>query len=496
MTIDTGEKLRQGLGGLSLEDFRQIPCHGFSNSSMRISQAMAWYKGYLFVGTGRGPIRPLGLSSQKLEEERPGLSRLTARLQNQGDRDQESGTQIWRLDPRSEEWKQVYITRWVLGIDGREHPRDRSVRARGIFKGKSDSEPALYFGVRSMEGQVVILRCIDGLRFEETHGTGLGLGRVDVPSIRTLCEFKSRLYTSPVGKNHDCGALDDIRTDFPIVFESDDPYKGHWRAVSEPGFGDAENLSIDEMVAFNGYLYAGTYNAKKGYQIWKTEAIGQPPYRWRKIIEEGAYRGPVNSVPPTMYVFQGILYVGSGLEQQGKGHTDSYGPFGAELIRIYPDDTWDLVVGIQRFTPQGFKRPLSGAGPGFDDVFTQAFWRMIEYNGWLYLGVSDWRFIPTYLPRPGRRRADLSKSKLQYLMNRTVEYDGGFSFWRSRDGITWLPITTDGFNDNPYTYGIREFAASPYGLFVATASSRPSWLGGGPEVWLGFQDWTQSDDRE
>ncbi len=344
-----------------------------------------------------------------------------------------------------------------------------------------------------MEGQVVILRSMDGHTFEEAPEPGLGLGRVDVPSIRTLCEFKSRLYTTPVGKNHDRGAVDDIRTDFPIVLESDDPFRGQWRSVSEPGFGDADNLSIDEMVSFNGCLYAGTHNAKRGYQIWKTQATGRPPYRWHKIMEAGAYRGPVNSVPPSMCVFQGILYVGSGLEQQGKGHTDSYGPFGAELIRIHPDDTWDLVVGAQRFTPHGFKRPLSGAGPGFDDAFTQAFWRMMEYDGWLYLGVSDWRFIPTYLPRRGHERSELSDAKLQDLLERTREYAGGFSFWRSRDGITWLPITTNGFDDNPYTYGIREFAPSPYGLFVATASSRPSISGGGPEVWLGSEDWAPGD---
>jgi hypothetical protein len=66
-------------GGLRLEDFRQIRCQGFANSSMRISQAIAWYKVYLFAGTGRVPLRPLGLSLEALAE-RPVLSRLTARL--------------------------------------------------------------------------------------------------------------------------------------------------------------------------------------------------------------------------------------------------------------------------------------------------------------------------------------------------------------------------------------------------------------------------------
>src|SRR2546423_14516663 len=165
MTRGVRELRKKDSEGLRLENFRQIACDGFADSSMRTSQAMAWYKGHLFVGTGRGYLRPLGRSAQALEA-RPGLSRLTERLQGQSSRSQEAGTQIWRLDPRTDEWKQVYVTPWVVGTDGREHPRDRSARARAIFKGKSDPELALYFGVGSLEGQATLIRSIDGEMFE------------------------------------------------------------------------------------------------------------------------------------------------------------------------------------------------------------------------------------------------------------------------------------------------------------------------------------------
>ena|SRR5437762_11585603 len=121
---------------------------------------------------------------------------------------------------------------------------------------------------------------------------------------------------------------------------------------------------------------------------------------------------------------------------------------------------------------------------------------MEEYNGWLYLGTSDWRFWPTYLSPGGGRRTDLSTAQFEYLRYRTRQYNGGFSFWRSQDGITWVPITTDGFNDNPFTYGIRELTASPYGLFVATTSTRGSRRGGGLEVWLGSADETRGNNME
>jgi hypothetical protein len=64
--------------GLSLEDFRLVPCEGFEDSSIRTSQAMAWFRDHLFVRTGRGPLRPMGLSPEALEEY-PLLARLAER---------------------------------------------------------------------------------------------------------------------------------------------------------------------------------------------------------------------------------------------------------------------------------------------------------------------------------------------------------------------------------------------------------------------------------
>jgi hypothetical protein len=113
---------------------------------------------------------------------------------------------------------------------------------------------------------------------------------------------------------------------------------------------------------------------------------------------------------------------------------------------------------------------------------------MAEYNGWLYLGTSDWRYLPTFLPPLAQHsRRDLSRSQLEYLIQCTREYAGGFSLWRSHEGVRWFPVTTTGFNDNPYTYATRELTSSPYGLFVATTASRGSMAGGGLEVWMGSE---------
>ena len=42
------------------------------------------------------------------------------------------------------------------------------------------------------------------------------------------------------------------------------------------------------MFATSDYLYAGTGNIRYGCQLWKTDAVGRPPYRWTKIFDHSA----------------------------------------------------------------------------------------------------------------------------------------------------------------------------------------------------------------
>ena len=42
------------------------------------------------------------------------------------------------------------------------------------------------------------------------------------------------------------------------------------------------NIAIFEMAEFQDHLYAGTGNLN-GFQVWKTDATGTPPYRWQQV---------------------------------------------------------------------------------------------------------------------------------------------------------------------------------------------------------------------
>lgn len=471
-------------GGLDVEDFRLLEMTGF-NESTRTSQAAIWYKDALYIGTGRAPLGFMGrYTARQGSDALKGQGKFGSDRADTGARE-EDGAQVWRFDPLDGEWTLVFDSPIVEGRDGAMRARDRSIRAGTVYQTASDDEPAMYLGIGSLERQVVFVRTDDGENYEECAEHGFGLGDEDVPSVRNIATANGKIFSTPTGKNFGRGMFDDNLTEYPIVYETDDPLNGHWRPTCEPGFGDPDNLSINELVEMDGCLYAATINKRHGFQLWKTRPEGEAPYQWTKLLDAGAWR-PISSVPSSMTVFNGALYIGCTLQRQGRGGRDRFGPFPAEIVRVYPDDTWDLVSGTPRFTPDGFKRPTSGRLGGLDDFFTHVFWRFAEYDGWLYLGTAGWKWMPTYL----KNRSDLSDEQLAYLEEETAKRrDAEFTLWRTRDGDNWIPVTTGGFpGGNPLNYGIREMVSTPVGLFVFPTCKAGARQGGGLEIWWGSKE--------
>lgn len=156
-----------------------------------------------------------------------------------------------------------------------------------------------------------------------------------------------------------------------------------------------------------------------------------------------------------MHEFKGRLYVG------GNGIDSN---FGAELFRISPDDSWDVVVGQVRDTPAGVKVPLSGLGPGFGWFLNAHMWRQEVFDGRLYVGTFDMSSILKDTPFLG--------PLFEPLM--------GFDLWATRDGVTFFPIVINGLEDK-HNFGVRALLATPAsGLFLGTANY---WFG--QEVWQG-----------
>jgi hypothetical protein len=186
--------------------------------------------------------------------------------------------------------------------------------------------------------------------------------------------------------------------------------------------------------------------------------MGSPPYSFTNVMINAGYStSPVPNIRAlSLQQFNGDLYVG--------GESTTY-QYGAELFRIHPDDTWDLLVGQSRSTPIGTKNALSGFKPGFSWQFNTALERMEVYDGRLYVGTFDSSYAFRFYNNP----------TFQSIVGPWM----GFDFWVTGDGVHYSPVDLHGFGEN-LNQGIRTLKSTPQGLFVGVAN----WFYG-LEIWRG-----------
>ncbi|CUH78571.1 hypothetical protein TRM7557_01949 [Tritonibacter multivorans] len=447
--------------GLGQQDFRCVAKGGFGDGVNAYAHSMAWFKNHLYVGTTRGNFAlmrrrlPIGMDPWPVECPKNPF-------------DLGLNSEIWRYDVVSDDWQCVRKAPTVTGSHGRKIPSSFGHRSMLVH------EDALYCTTWSPAAGKgpEILRSENGLDWHSTCEPGLhGL---PVTAIRTMVAFKGKVYTTPSGSR---GGNPNVAS-HSIVYESDDIAGGEWVATSEFGFGDAENKTVFEMVGFGEHLYVGTFNLA-GYEIWRSDLTGPKPYKWEKVITQGAWRGPENQIACSLIPFKGALYVGGGIQGGGVDTQNKVGPAASELIRINQDGTWDLIVGKARQTPDGWKEPLSGWTEGFDNWFAGYFWRMGVHDGWLYVSTYDWSGTLPFARRdPWPQMACDMLNRLPE--NFIPDYCGGCGVYRSFDGENWMEVTSDGLG-NPYNIGIRNIVSTPHGLFLGTANPF------GPRLWS-FQD--------
>lgn len=458
---------------LTSADFRKVAPNGFGDPANAYAHSMAWFRNHLFVGTTRANLANRALQIAKNTPERMATGTWPVPIPKTY-WENDLRAEIWRLEPRSGAWSKVYTAPLVTGKDGFEVPLSVGFRSMTVHQGRSDSAPALYVPTWASHQTPtsLMLRSEDGAEFRVVSEPGAAVPENKPRSIRGALSFNRYLVVSPVVGQARFEPNIAGRT---VLLASDDPGCGTWMPACEPGFGDPNNVSAFQMAIFNGHLYAGTLNIHEGFQIWKTSGEGPPPFKWTKVLGQGAGRRQFNQIPMTMCAFGDALYVGSGIQNCSFDYDYNVGPAPPEIIRIYPDDTWDLVIGEPRITDAGLKVPLSGLGPGFENPFAGYLWSMSVHDGWLYAGTGVWavflryRDLPDTVPEQVRNLLPWKQTGAEGLLEKLLETFGGFDLWRTRDGANWVPVTPNGF-DNCYNIGVRTQVSTPHGLFIGTAN--------------------------
>ena len=455
------DRLRGASGhGLSEDDFWLTNESGFGDGLNNYAHSMAWFEDRLYVGTTRGTF-----AMMKSVKPLPNLVPWPVECPDDV-YDVDRRAEIWRYDPPLDQWVRIYQAAWVPGRNNREVPRYVGFRGMTVFQGKGDSKPCLYVSTwaPAIAEPPDILRCENGSDFESVPRPPWD---TSVRSFRSLQVFKGRVHTSPTGSRSAAGQAQEVVGSEATIYCTDDIRSAQWTAAGPEGFGQRGNVTVFEMAEFNDHLYAATVNLT-GMQIWKTDGEGGPPYQWRKVIDRGAWRGPLNEVGVSMHEFRGALYIGTGIANGGYHRTFNIGPASCELIRLWPDDSWDLCMGSSRLTPDGAKVPLSGYSPGFDNLFNGYLWRLMAHDGHLYAGTLCWASMLPYLPINGWPEEVLVMVRRWGKEELNRRY-GGFNLWRSPDGIRWDCVTRSGFG-NKYNWGVRNMASTPHGLFVGSAN--------------------------
>jgi Dockerin type I domain len=483
--------------------FKQISNGGFGDQHNTWAWSTAWFKGHLYVGTGRevycvtSATSAIKLNIPSLYP--PALGDCTPDFHYLP-----LQAEIWQYTPQSNTWARVFQSPNSLTVNdvnppGWPNPGNGSpvATARDIgFRGlqvvtEPDGTQALYAGgVTSAEmfedpshfgtwAPPRVLRTTDGVNWAplpQDPGTFLGdialNGTPQYPnySIRSAAELNGILFLQ-VG-------------DFPGVGRVISSLPGTNPAGGNNNYTWASPATVDLPIwilqTFNNFVYAGAGNppgaGPAAYGIWKTDGVGTPPYNWTEIVSNGGYaQNLVADYAMSLEVFAdanpthgcpgiGCLYAGTDRPN--------------ELVRIHPDatgyvpvkdpttgqasthDSWDLVVGNPRTIPPGqlgagqLISPISGFGQYFDNGFTGHFWRMGVGGQGLYMGTWDWS------------SDDYNQPSFAPLWSQEF----GTDLWRSRDGIHWQFVSKTGLGDGNNT-GSRSFTATPYGLYMGTARS-------------------------
>ena len=471
------------------EDFRLLAPSGFGDGWNHYAHSMAWFQGRLYVGTSRA-----NMASLRINYPVPRVSPWPVECPDELD-EIDRRSQIWEYTPETDQWMLVYQAPFVPRLGGGQISHFISYRGMSVYQGLSDEAPCLYVSTWSpvRAGPSRLLRSEDGRNYEMVVSPNWGNA---VRSFRSLQYFKGRVHTSPTSSGVKQGFISDSLGSDASVYATNDPRRGPWVTVNDAGFGNPDNLTVFEMEVFNDHLYGGTVNAQTGGEVWKSPG-GEVPYKWTSVVTHGGGRGPLSEGVGAMCVFRGALYVSLGVLNGGYHRSMKVGPSAAELIRVWPDDSWELIMGEPRITPQGARYPLSGYSAGFDNLFNGYVWRMCVHEGYLYAGTFTWANLLPYLPMhvwPEDAQALVHRWGMSYLM-RTY---GGCELWRSADGERWEPVTRSGFG-NKFNWGIRNFASTEHGLFVGTTNPYGPTIAverdgqwqyvhnprGGCEIWLG-----------
>jgi len=479
------------VGGFGKEDFANISGPlggGFGDSRNNYAWSMTESNGDLYVGTGRNcgyimlsrfwpGVIPEGIVTP--------IADPTAGTQEYLQFLEDMQAEIWRY--RDGDWELVHQAETVT-VPNPQPPPESIPFPEGVgYRVMTTLNGAIYAGVAGF-GDVLDIEVPSPLILTSPSGD---LGTWEPANHTGLEGTNTRGMTVHNGKIYVGTSIGDPAR--AAIFASANPANEGWTKVAD--FAGTTNTEVIGLKSFNDCLYVTTQGTLDldtgtvhGFEVWRStvEDPTDPDVLtggdWKQIVTEGAGDSR-NYWGASIEVLGDHIYVGSislplfdgALAQTFKGF---------DLIRIDKDDDWELVigsypefVGIPNPTTGERGIPISGLPAGFGAPLNFYCWSLEEYDGVLYLGTLDLSSLLSCLPVELLAETfDLPQEQMAQMQEKIAPFAGA-DLWKTSDGITWEPVSLDGFG-NPHNYGFRTMVSGS--LYVGTANP---YVGQGCEIW-------------
>ncbi len=457
------------ISGLEIRQagWQQIANGGFGDDQNTWAWSQTWFQGNLYVGTGRN-VDCITADDAAVQSGLPIYPPPGNEDCPQDPLHIATPAEIWRYTPQTKTWTRVYQSPQdiPLGNDENGNPafaaRAVGFRNMGVYT-EADGTQALYVGgvtAISIYNKLpqyanytypppIMVRSTDGTNFTEIPedpGTTLGDIVQDntdifVASFRSIVQANGQMWV----------AVTDFRGE-GFIMTSTNPSQGDnafTRVSPQPAL---PNFAVWVLAAYNNAVYVGTGDRTDdiGYGIYKTTNMpGDPiPYQFDPVVLNGGYQTVESQRSPTLLTMHVWTQPDDGLQHLWCG-TDRK----IEIVRVNPDDSWDVIVGQPRQTPDGYKTPLSGIAYYFDNDFTGHVWQIQDSpNSGIHASTWDWSI-------------QLRESA---LISQPDTGEQGFDFFNSPDGIHWYIISKNGMGDG-FNFGGRSGNFNHFGLFWGTA---------------------------
>lgn len=445
-----------------------IAQRGFGNQNNSYAWGMAWFRGSLYVGTGRHVACMEAATTDFYFPVAKTYTFYKAPSQHcpRNRWNMDLRAEIWKWSPGTRAWTRVYRSPTVANprAAGKRIARDIAYRGMSVRKDRRGRAALFVSGVSPNEivpelrrkSPPRLLRTFDGKRFRNIARTFVvdksgELRDQRVMGFRGLTWWRGRLFAMASTGYAGDGS----------VFEVRDPWRrkgpSRFRQVTPPW------MHVFEMETFDRKLYIGAGSAKKGYSVWRADR-SVAPYRLKPIITDGAGRGPKMTGVLAMHVFKGYLYTSAVSWYATDGIPTT------EMVRISRNGSWEVVVGRPRVTSDGVNRyPMSGLMDGFENVFMPHIWRMQDQNGALFAGTLDWSYL-LQNSKDWPPNDKPTNDQFAGLLSQVLAGELGFDLWTSCDGVDWFPTTRTSFNGDMYDFGVRTMVPAHGKLYVGTAN--------------------------